>query len=316
MSDLDDAIRRGLERLTGPRSHAGPPTVEILAERRRQRRVRRAVATAAPTVVLMTLLGVAGTAVLRSGGDDRADVAISDEDAAGSGTTTSLVDTRQLSDDAEPGSHDLDEAEVDAARQVVSAFLDDVRAGDLEAAAERWTGHPELAPEAPVDERIPFIEELLTRLDFPRIVNQEGTEMFVTPSWGWTGADPVVTVLAPREGLNLPVAAAFTVDIPADDTDGPIGIRQLPRMDFPWSPDTGVTYTETTGVVEVTGLGPVEGGVRAFVNDTEVPVAIDLEAGTMTFTLPDGVGESDVAVTLSIASPEGSMAVALAYIVP
>jgi len=205
----------------------------------------------------------------------------------------------------------IDRADAEAAESAVSAFLEDLRDGDLMAAAERWTGYPDVGPDAPVAERIPSIEWLLADPTFARILDDEA-ETFVTSSWGWTAAMPVVTLLAPRNGGDPPVAVAFLMGGSEEQGEpGTMWIHRLPDLDDVADPEIAGSFAEPGQTIVVPGV-PVEGGARAYVDGREIAVDVDHVHLTMAIKLPDDV-EGDVAITLSTAAPElpGARAFAL-----
>lgn len=190
-----------------------------------------------------------------------------------------------------------------AGQLVVAPFLDDLRAGDAEAAAARWTGYPDLGPDSSVAERVPYVEALLANPTFARILVSDTTTTFVTPSTDDAGQ--VVTVLDARSGEDPPAAIAFLTGWSAEQGDaGELWIHRLPLQeaatDAPELP--AGSYAAPGQDIVVRGL-PVEGGARAFVGEREIPVDVDHERFTMTVTIPADA-EGDIAVTLVIASPE------------
>lgn len=196
----------------------------------------------------------------------------------------------------------IDQDDAAAASSVVSAFLDHLRSGNLAAAAERWSGYPELGPDASLAEKTPFIEGLRADPAITRIL-KGNTEAFVTASPGWTTAHPVVTVLAPRDGDEPPVAVAFLTGFPRGQSDPEaMRIQRLPQRDGPTEPDVAWSFAESGQQIEVPGF-PVEGGARAYINSREIVIDVDHENFTMTITLPEDV-EGDVAITVSTSTPE------------
>jgi len=155
---------------------------------------------------------------------------------------TVQIDSGPESTTVEPPN--IERADADAAEAVVSAFLDDLRSGDRAAAAKRWTGYPEGLPDAPPEGRIPFIEKLLAEPGFSRILGA-GTKTFVTASWAWTTAGPVVTLLSPRAGDDPPVAAAFLAGFSEEQGDpGTMWIHRLPSTDDSAKPDVAGSFAD------------------------------------------------------------------------
>ena len=203
------------------------------------------------------------------------------------------------------------DADAQAAEGVVTAFLEDLRRGDLAAAAARWTGYPELPPSAVPAEKSPFIEQLLADPAIMRILGTP-TEAFVTASWGGTTATPVVTVLAPRNGDDPPVAVAFLTGFSEEHGDPDrMWIHRLPLADASTEPDVPGAFAQPGQQIVIPGV-PVEGGARAYINGREIPIEIDQRNLTMTITIPTDA-RGDVAVTISTATPElpGAQAFAL-----
>ncbi len=188
----------------------------------------------------------------------------------------------------------------DVAGALVLEFLDDLRRGDLQAAADRWTGYPDMGPGAPVIERIASIEALLSNPEFASILDAD-VEIFVNASWGWTAATPVVTVFAGADQGRPAVAVGFLVGFSNEQGEpGQMWIHRLPTADD--QSDEIQSTVDAGGQITLPGV-PVEGGARAYLNETEIPVVIDHSNFTTTIAIPD-TGEGTVAITLSTATPE------------
>lgn len=190
-----------------------------------------------------------------------------------------------------------------AGQGVVAQFLDQMRDGDLEAAAENWTGYPELGPDSTPADRLPYIEELLADPTFTRILESDSTLTFVVPSTGEGGQ--VVTVLDARTDENPPAAIAFLTGW--SDEQGSPGHMWIHRLPLQSPTDAEVdlpagAYVQPGQDIVVPGV-PLEGGARAFLNDQEVPVEVDYDNLDMTISIPDDV-EGDIAVTIVTSSPE------------
>ena len=197
---------------------------------------------------------------------------------------------------------DIDPDDGEAAKAVVSAFLDDVRRDDLDAAAERWTAYPDLGPDAPPADKKAAIEALVADPAFSRILDGD-TDSFVTASWGWSTAFPVVTVLAPRDGDDPPAAVAFLTGSSGEGAGAEgMSILRLPSMDAASEPDAAGSVAEPGQQIVIPGA-PLEGGARAYTAGREVSVDVDLASLTMTITLPADIA-GDVAITVSAATPE------------
>ena len=213
-----------------------------------------------------------------------------------------------------PAAPDLDDQQIAVAEQTVSAFVDDCRRGDLTAAAARWSGYPYVAPEESSD-KLSLIQELVDDPSFARILGGD-VSIHVTPSWGSVSSAPVVTLVVGREGERPPVAIAFLVGAaPASAGQDPreVLIQRLPEVGAAEAdPPPGASVSPGLQI-RVPGT-PVEGGARAFVGDEEVAVVVDYEKWEMTFSIPEGAA-GDIAVTLSVATPEVAGAGSFAYTV-
>lgn len=204
----------------------------------------------------------------------------------------------------------------DAATSVVTQFLDRLREGDLSAAAELWSGYPDAFVDASTSEKVGFIEELMADPAMVRVLEGD-PEVFVTASWGWTSAAPVVTVLIPRAGDQPPVAVAFLAGIFEEVGDtGRMLIHRIPQVADPFGAEFAGSSVSAGQRLDLPGT-PVEGGARAYVNGREIPVDIDYKAMQMSITIPDDI-EGDVAITLSAATPElpGAQAFAVTVVAP
>lgn len=190
-----------------------------------------------------------------------------------------------------------------AGQAVVAEFLDDLRAGDVDAAAQRWTGYPEVGPNSSVSERVKHIEDLMADPTFARILVSDTTTTYVTPSTD--EASQVVTVLDARTGENPPAAIVFLTGWSAEQgSPGEMWIHRLPLQE-PTTDKVDVpagSYVAPERKIVVPGV-PVEGGARAFVNEQEIPVGVDYENLTMTITIPTDA-EGDISVTVVTSSPE------------
>lgn len=184
----------------------------------------------------------------------------------------------------------------------VLKFLATLLDGDFEAAAMLWSGYPVSEPDRPISERVQYVEQLAEYPPFARIVASDNTTTFVTPSTANHGGH-VVTIMDPRSGDSPPVAAAFLTGLSGDGDDQRWWIHRLPAIDAAADAELSDDgYVEPGEQVVVPGL-PVEGGVRGFVNSTEVPVEVDLENETFTFVVPESAS-GDIALTFVVATPE------------
>lgn len=319
----DDDLRDALRDLAEEWDDDG--TVKQLISRRHvaRRRHRFAMVVASAAAVLLVVVSAIGLL----GDDGRENSVITDGNRSPATTTTST--TRP-----DPSGLTLDSEQVAVASAVVDQFLHELRSGDLSAAAELWSGYPDLLPDD-VTGRIAHLEELRADPEFATILaaggfgSAVGQLGFTTPSWDWTTALPVVTVALPRNADGPLAAIAFLVDAPpSGPVDEDVGDEareeaarrgaRIQRISLPRSPDTD-SVPASGSVIEagqeiVVPRVPVEGGARAFVNGVEVPVEVDHEALTMTLRVPESA-TGHVVVTLTYATSELPNAEAFAYTV-
>ena len=198
-----------------------------------------------------------------------------------------------------PSNATSDRRDAATATAVVSGFLDDLRGRDYEAAARRWTGYPELPPDASSASKKRFLEELLSDADIMRLL-ESSPRTFETAST--SEGMPVVTVSAPGETGKPPAAVAFLTGFSRERADSKtFMILRLPASDRTGrSPSSSAV--EEGDQIEFPGV-PVEGGARAYVDGAEVPVGVDHVSTVLRVNLPAGV-RGDVVITLSMASPE------------
>jgi hypothetical protein len=312
MAQPDHETRRGRERLGEPTERSEPLAFDPLAAPRTRRRIRNAMLVVVPVVVISGLIGGP-----LSFGSDVGTTPNADRDRDGpsppSAGPTVSVERTDVVGTGSPTTElpDIGQADAGTAESVVSAFLDDLRRGDPEAAAERWTGYPELGPDAPPADKTPFVAALRADPAIIRIL-EDHAETFVTASWGSTAATPVVTALAPRDGDDPAVAVAFLTGFSEEHGDPEVmWIHRLPQTDDAAAPSVAGSVAEPGRRVEIPGV-PLEGGARAYVDSREIPIDVDLASLIMRITLPEDV-EGDVAVTVSTATGElpGAQAFAL-----
>lgn len=97
MPDLDVEIRDALERLTGPVDSSSSVSFERLAARRRQRRIRRAIVAAVPTLLVF---GLAVAGMLFAANDGAPDVAAGiGEPAISTRGAVAVVSTKVVAED-------------------------------------------------------------------------------------------------------------------------------------------------------------------------------------------------------------------------
>ncbi len=191
----------------------------------------------------------------------------------------------------------------DELEALVLDFIDDLRRGDFEAAAAKWTGYPDASPSDPVEDRVAAVEDLLADPTFSSLLDVD-LEVFVNASWSWTDPAPVVTVFSKGDGDDA-AAAGFLVG----HSVGPLGeqgepaqlwIHRIPSYTDRFDPIPSVVEP---GAEIVLPFVPVEGSARAYVNETEIPVTVDHGDNSTTITIPETV-RGTVAVTVSSATPE------------
>lgn len=209
----------------------------------------------------------------------------------------------ELIDFAVPGGPLLAPGEAEGAQELVLRFLDQLRTDDLVGAAELWTGYPETLP----DEREEIVA-LLARFrdEHGWLVDDPAPTVFVSPSTGFEDAVPVVTLVAHGPD-GRPRAAAFVTGR-ADD-GAPSIVRLSSRADRA-APVEGSTVERGQSIT--LAAFPVEGGVRAFINGSEVPSTLDFQTSTLTIEIPAGT-DGDVALTVCVATPEEPGAYAIWY---
>lgn len=209
----------------------------------------------------------------------------------------------ELIDFAVPGGPTLAPGEAEGAQGVVRRFLDRLRADDLARAAELWTGYPETLPEER-EEIVALLARFRDEHDW--LVDDPAPTVFVSPSTGFEDAAPVVTLVA--DGPNgRPRATAF---VTGRADDGAPSIVRLPSPSDRAAPAEGSTVERGQSIT--LAAFPVEGGVRVFVNGSEVPSTLDLRTNTLTIEIPTETA-GDVALTVCVATPEEPAAYAIWY---
>lgn len=191
------------------------------------------------------------------------------------------------------------------ADETVTAFLDALRTGDIDAAVGHVGGngyHYEDA-ESPRESVEQWAEAFAWLVDAPTL------ERIATETWSWTPdeAYEVITVIAPAEeagGSNR--AAAFVVDRALGDMRPPaeaeFRIQQL-ASEVDADVLAGATLAPGDRVV-VRGF-PLEGGATAHINGREVPTILDYDTFITTVVIPTWAAEeTDLVLTMSFASPE------------
>ena len=253
-----------------------------LPRHRRRRRHRRRLALGTATVALVTVVALAGGAGLDGDGRDRrpADVAIGD---AGPVEDPSGIAEGPVLPSEQP------------ALDLVDGFVRDLRRGDLEAAAERWSGYPRLDDLA---SRVAEVEQL--RDELPWLADPAGEPVLEAPIW--SGLYQVVTV---TEAAGAPAgpprrAAAFVVDRAAPGAEPTI--QRLPSPSPASTPPTGTTVARGQEIVV-----PVQGaeaiGVAAWFGGLEVPVRHADGGEVVRVRVPDTV-IGDTVLTVLVPTPE------------
>ena len=289
-----------------------------------QHRRRRRQLTVTAAALLVALIGL-GSYVFAIG-DPEDDRVTTDSTIITDTTTTTTTTATTTPTTTTADVRTLDYEQIESAESIVSRFMDEIRRGDLAAAAQRWTGYSAAVElDGPSTDRIPFIEDLVDDPEFARILESD-TEMFVTPSWAMVTHPlaPVVTVLAPGDSDNPPGAVAFLVDTSpwAQDQSSELHIQRIPLPSAPQSePNPPNGSAVIPGQEVVVPVFPIEGAAHVHVNGIEVPSNIDFsdplpdsQGLPLTFTIPDSAS-GHIAVTLSIATPELPQVQAFAYVV-
>lgn len=210
-------------------------------------------------------------------------------------------DPAQSSGFAVPGGPTLAPGDAEGAQEVVLRFLDRLRTDDLAGAAELWSGYPDADESAEISALLDRFRE-----EHGWLIDDPAPLVFVSHSTGFEDAAPIVTLLAEgRDGR--PRATAFVTGR-ADD-GSPIIIR-LPSPAKRVTPAGGSTVEPGQSVT--LAATPVEGGVRAFINGSEVPSTLDFRTNTLTIEIPAGT-DGDVALTVCVATPEEPAAYAIWY---
>jgi hypothetical protein len=259
--------------------------VDNLPRHRRRRRRRRQVGLGTAAVAVMAVVALA-TGPGGPGGDDRgADVATESTVPGTTGTTEP------------PGTMRSPEP----ALAVLREFLDDVRRGDLEAVAGRWTGYPNAVGED-LGSRVAGVEQMLDQL--PWLADPAYLDRSLDAPI-WPGGHQVVTVTASTGAGRPRKAAAFVVDRGAADGTGAI-IERLPFASPTSAPPAGTAIARGQEiVVPVTLVEAVD--VVAWFGGVEVPArATDGGPGgtqTVTVRVPDTVVGQTV-LTVLTSTPE------------
>ena len=177
-----------------------------------------------------------------------------------------------------------------SAKTAVREFLDDLRTGDLDKAERSSTEYARAFTSARELATDPLLKRLAT----------ENVEMTVNPSWSFSAPMPIVTVSTLPSSRGGLAAAAILVDSepePSSNTS-PALIHRIQQA----SDSAGLRMVVNPGKrVDLPGF-PVEGGVRVFLDDQEIPVAVDFDKRETWFIYPsDSVSRI---LTVSFASPE------------
>ena len=176
---------------------------------------------------------------------------------------------------------------------LVSEFLDAVRAGDLDAAAQFVSSYVDGDDTRATTER--FLD------DHDWLIDATDVELIETPSFSWTAdtTNPVVTAAA-GTGPDERRTVTFVIGVYEDDRPRIVRISS----DAEFRPTRGAVVGPGDRVVLT--AHPVEGGATAHVNGRRIPdPAYDDEAKTMTIVLPAWVGaEDEIVLTYSEGTPE------------
>ena len=296
-------------------THLRAQLVDALPAHRRRRRHRDRALAGIASVVLVVAVGVG----LAASGDDDASTERTDTrpvpttpaSPSSEPTTTAPTTTAPTTlgtEVAPPGGPDLDPAVAAEAQDVVADLLRRLRDGDVVGAAALWTGYPVvLGP--PYGTR----SELETAMAGERdrlawLLDDPDPELTVTPSFDFTVAAPVVTVVVDLLGGGRRAAAFLTTVGPTEGFAGIAVTRMAEETTVGPQPGSAVTPGSTVTFATT----PTEGGVRAFVDGVEVAAVVDRDALTTTVALPSELGD-EVVVTLSVATPELPSAYAVSF---
>jgi len=264
--------------------------LDNLPRHRRRRRLRRRVglgAAAAAVVAVVAL--VIGPGGLGGGERDRG------ADVATESTAPGTIDTTVPPGMSPPAGPAL---------AVVNEFLDDLRRGDLEAAAGRWAGYPNAVGED-LATRVAGVEQMLDQ--FPWLADPAYLDRSLDAPI-WPGGHQVVTVTTSTGADQPRKAAAFVVD----RGTGGVGaiIERLPSPSPSSTPAAGTAIARGQEiVVPATLVEAVD--VVAWFGGHEVRVAVtnDVEEQTVTVHVPDAViGET--VLTILTSAPEVPVAYA------
>lgn len=143
----------------------------------------------------------------------------------------------------------------------------------------------------------------------PLLVGSVWPSIEVVASTGWTQASPIVVV---RIGEGA--AARSYAFVVGWEEVGPMRIQRLPV------PGDDLAELGPSQGSEVVGgrtivlpAAPVEGGVRVYVDGTEVGGSFDLDSRTVRITVPEG-DPGPITVTVTTATPELPGAVAWTFL--
>jgi hypothetical protein len=191
----------------------------------------------------------------------------------------------------------LSDATVVEAGALITSFIEALKHDQLDAAQRlAWGASPDSVMDREFDR---FLGE------FSWIPDITGFRFVVVPSFAFTEAMPVVTVI---EDDTQPRAASFVLSTPR--LAKPLTIALLPSKRITVHPPGGSTVHPGDTITFY--ARPVEGSARAFLDTNELDVHIDDNLGTISVLLPDDL-PTNVVITLSVATPELPEAAAAAY---
>lgn len=255
--------------------------------RRRRRQVGLGAVAAAVVAVVVLVTGPGGP-----GGGER------DDRGADVATESTVPGTTETTEP--PGMAPSPEP----ALAVVQEFLDDLRRGDLEAAAGRWTGYPNAVGDD-LATRVAGVEQMLDQL--PWLADPAYLDRSLEAPI-WPGGHQVVTVTASTGSDQPRKAAAFVVD----RGTGGVGAI-IERLPFPGPTSTPAAGTAIARgqeiVVPMTLVEAVD--VVAWFGGVEVPVTVtnEVEEQTVTVHVPDTVIGQTV-LTILTSTPDLQVAYA------
>lgn len=225
-------------------------------------------------VILLTVAAVvaAGRLVLTGSSDDNA-------------ISSSSMTTANEEGNQEPGPA--------AAETIVRRFVDGIRADELAAAVELWSGYPNMMSES-TEVRVRAVDRMSQ--DHEWIRSSAALMVSATPH----ESSPMVYVVTVAGGGH---AAAFVVGEGFDGSrsSGELQIHRLPSESPTMDPPPGTPVRPGT-TITIADL-PVEGGATVSVDGTAVEVTVEHSARRILFDVP-AVNDDAIVAVVSVATPE------------